>query len=63
MIIVHTAEEVVYIVQEEDGVEIFRQEDNVLLAEGELVEITFDEIVCTVMGNVVWRATLQGAGR
>ncbi len=53
-------EGVVYLVHEQDDEErVFRQEDNVLLAEGDQVHIVQDEITCTVAGRPIWQATLN----
>jgi len=61
MILVYTVEEdVVYLVHEQDDEEkVFRQEDNVLLAEGDQVHIAQDKITCTVAGEPIWQATLN----
>ena len=60
MIIIHTREEgIVYLVQEEDDEEkVYRQEGNVLLAEGDQVHIAQGEITCTMAGEPIWQATV-----
>ena len=55
MIIVHTINGIITIVQMDDGsVSIYRQEDNILLAKGEFAEIAYRQITCTVKGEAVW---------
>lgn len=59
MIIIHTEDGVVYLVQEDDGaVKIYKQGSDQLLAEGELVQVAYGEISLTIGEKVVWRAKI-----
>jgi len=60
MIIAYTKSGIIYIVQEKDDEElVYRQEDNKLLAEGDQIHITKEEVVCTKDGDPVWQARLS----